>query len=68
VTFHEVLLACANNREFVHNFDRLRGTHLAQVGSGSIVDRIDDATGYRDEELHLFIEAVHDLVWSRMPR
>ena len=67
MTFSEVVLASYENKEFVANFDRLRGTNLLRQGSNLDL-AIDKATGRQEAEMTLFIKAVWDLVWCRLPR
>jgi len=68
LTFTECLLKCAENREFVAQFDRLSGTALSNAGRGGINEMIDKATGRQAEDVHLFVAFVWDAVWTRLPR
>lgn len=67
MTFPEVLMFAAANREFVESIDRLRGTSLATRGRVLMNDLVDDATGKTDADLQLFVETVYDLIWCRCP-
>lgn len=68
VTFGDCVLACAGNREFVANIDRLRGTRFATMGRDPLGDAIDEATGFMAAQCAEFCAIVYDLVWSRIPR
>ena len=69
MTFGEVVIFAAGNREFVENLDRLRGTSFATIGRGGpMVDAIDKATGYQSDQCAEFCALVYELVWSRMPQ
>jgi len=68
MTFSECVLYCSQNRELVENFDRLRGTNLAQVGRRSGIDAmIDQATGRDDDSMAKFCEFVYECIWTRLP-
>lgn len=66
MTFTECVLFCAENREMVKHFDRLRGTNLSLRGS-PIDLAIDESTGRRDHDLALFTAFIFDAVWCRLP-
>lgn len=67
MTFSEVVLACANNREFVNGIDGLRGTDFGQLNHRDGLARmIDDATGRDHDRAREFCEIVFDLVWMRV--
>jgi hypothetical protein len=66
--FSKCLMEAAAIPEFVENFDRLTGCQVGRIGTGpAIVDMIDQATGFRDEQLRQFAEFVHDSVYMRLP-
>ncbi len=68
MTFEEVLLQTAANREFVREFDRLTGCSLSKLGGRSPLDAmIDDATGRTEAEVGQFVAVVFDVVWMRLP-
>jgi hypothetical protein len=67
MTFPEVLMATAANRELVEAYDRLRGTSLAGLGRVPINDMIDAATGKTSEDVAGFVNFVYDVVWCRLP-
>jgi hypothetical protein len=63
--FTACVAMCFDDRDLVAAFDRLRGCNL--LGRGTPLDlMIDEATGRTDRDLRLFVEFVHDVVWSRM--
>lgn len=62
MNFIEVLHECANNQEFVENFDRLRGTNLSRRGA-PIGLAIDAATGRMESDTELFYDFVLEYVW-----
>lgn len=67
LTFVECVMLCAANRELVENFDQLQGTNLLEIGARStIAAMIDEATGRDAESVRLFIEFVHECVWTRL--
>jgi len=68
MTFGEVVLVCAANRELVANIDRLKGTRFLEMGRGGIAGMIDEATGHQHDQCAEFCAIVYDLVWVRLPR
>ncbi len=67
LTFAEVLWTSLNSRGLVEQFDRLRGTHLSDAGTGSGIEvQIDLATGRYEVDMALFVEFVYDCVWTRL--
>jgi hypothetical protein len=64
MTFHDCLMACAGNGDFVKEFDRLHGSNLGLRGSGLEL-AIDEATGRRDNDD--FINFVYECIWLRLP-
>ena len=66
MTFNECVLYCAENKELIENFDRLRGTNLSRRGS-PIELMIDDSTGRLQHDLSLFCAFVFEFVWIRLP-
>lgn len=69
MTFPDLLFEVAANRDFVREYDRLRGTCLSKLGTRSALEAmIDSATGREEGDLARFVEDVYDLFWLRMPR
>lgn len=69
MTFPECVTYCAGVPELVQNFDRLRGTHLAQINHRAPLDiMVDNAIPDRyDEDCRKFIDFVWEMVWTRLP-
>jgi hypothetical protein len=65
-TFIDFLHMCAENRELLREFDRLRGTNLSLKGA-PIDLAMDRATGRLEHDAGLFFEFVVDM-WSRVPK
>ncbi len=65
MTFKEILLESAANKELVKEFDRLNGTNLSLKGSGLDLE-IDKASGRLEDDMKLFIEFVYEFVWLRL--
>lgn len=65
MNFKECLLECSKNKSLIAEFDRLNGTNLSLKGS-QLELMIDRATGRIDEDLHKFVEFVHEVVWLRL--
>lgn len=65
VSFDQCLFECAQDSELVINYDRLRGTNLAQRGS-SLELAIDRASGRLEAELEGFIEFCWDYIFLRL--
>lgn len=72
MTFLDCVLHCADNAEFVANFNRLTGRNFGKSLRRSNIERlIDDATDHNPEydgDVLAFIDAVRDLVWDRLPQ
>lgn len=67
MNFRDCLIECAGNIELVTEFDRLRGTNImAQVSGPKINAMVDEATGALARDLALFVEFVHEFIWSRL--
>lgn len=63
-TFAACLVAAAARPDFVREFDRLSGTHLARLASRSPTDAlIDDATGRDRAALEQFAVFVFRAIW-----
>jgi hypothetical protein len=68
MTFEEVLLYCADQPEFVREFDRLYGAHLSTLDRRSGLDAmIDEATGRDTAALDKFAAFVLEFVWPYLP-
>lgn len=65
MTFGDVVIECARNREFVAGFERL--TQTPALSTTPIESAIDEATGHRHEYCARFCEFVYETVWSRLP-
>lgn len=65
--FMDVLLECCTNKELVKEFNRLQGTRLFEPKAG-IIAMIDQATGYDNAQLELFIDFCWSFVWLRLPK
>lgn len=66
--FNKCLFEAASTPEFIENFDRLTGSQVGRIGAGSVIEQmIDQATGFRDEQIRKFVEFVHDSVYLRLP-
>jgi hypothetical protein len=62
------LLEAVATPELIEAFDRLYGGKVGRIGNGpAIVQMVDKATGFQDEQLRRFAEFVHDSVYLRMP-
>lgn len=71
MTFLECLEECLESDEFVREFDRLAGCHLARPEERpSIVAMVDAATGFDDAkhklEIRKFVAFVYEVVWLRL--
>ncbi len=65
MSFMQCLMACAENKELVKEFDRLAGCDLSF--SGTPIDRmIDEATGKLANDIQKFIAFVWGCVWTRI--
>jgi hypothetical protein len=65
-TFGECVMICARERGLVEQFDRLTGSSLSLVGTGSPLDRmIDDATNRWETDMARFCAFVYECVWTR---
>lgn len=65
MSFLYCLMQCAENKELVSSFDRLRGTNLSH--RGSVIDlAIDRATGRLDADMEKFIEFCWEYIFLRM--
>lgn len=67
MNFHDTVMYCAAQPEFVREFDRLSGTNLSRRGS-QLELAIDATSGRTDSDLGQFVEFVRDMVWDRCPR
>lgn len=66
--FNKCLMESAATPELIEAFDRLYGGKVGRIGNGpAIVQMIDKATGFQDEQLRSFAEFVHDSVYLRLP-
>lgn len=67
--FWGCVIECALNRELVANYDRLYGASMSRVviPRSAIEAMIDDATGFKRDELLKFAAFVHECVWTRLP-
>lgn len=65
LSFLACLKETAQNKAFVQEFDRLKGTSLS--GSLSPIEKmIDEATGKKDADLETFIRFVYETVFCRV--
>jgi hypothetical protein len=66
--FLQCLTTAASIPDFVANFDRLCGAKVGSVLKNVGINQlIDEATGFRDDQLRNFAEHVHELVYTRLP-
>lgn len=67
MTFVACVAQCAAIPGFVAQYDRLTGSHLADVLSASPLNAaIDDATGHKSQEFARFAAFVYEIVWTRL--
>lgn len=64
MTFTDCVLVCAEDRDLLLAFDKLRGTNMALCGS-PIELAIDAASGRYERDSMLFFEFVYECVWTR---
>lgn len=68
ITFYQCIMQGAAERGFVEQFDRLMECSLSKVGKHSpIIEMIDEATGFYDHQMALFVAFIYDVVWTRLP-
>lgn len=60
--FQNVVLTCARTPEFLAEFNRLAGCSLGVPRSG-LIEKIDEVTGWEQEQLRRFVEFVTWTVW-----
>lgn len=66
--FIDCLMMAIHWPGFVEEYDRLEGSHLAQLARRSPIDQmVDEATGYANAEVVKFIKFVKEEVWDRYP-
>lgn len=65
MTLLECIGSCANNKEFVANWSRLRNVKLPTCPAEQAID---EATGYDKVIAKLFMKDVIDIVWSRIQK
>lgn len=66
--FQMCLAEASANPELIENFDRLTGCKVGRIASASAIEKmVDQASGFRDEQLRQFAEFVHDCVYLRLP-
>lgn len=63
ISFHDCLKACVSNREYVANWERLRGVRIARTPIETMIDR---ATGNDEAIMAQFALDVFDTVYSRL--
>lgn len=62
--FSEVVFLTLDNKEFVQNYDRLRGTNISKTKSRTPIEQmIDEVTGKEKEELFKFFDFVLNYVF-----
>ena len=67
MNFAEVVKECISNKEFISQYDRLKGSNLQRKGSP--VDlAIDDSSGRYESELFEFFDFVVEYVWDPLLR
>ena len=77
MTFEDVIIECCMRKDFVKQYDRLKGSNLSRILLADtrppIVRMIDEATGYdkeldkkTHEEMGEFIAFIFDTVWLRL--
>ncbi|MDR2834532.1 MAG: hypothetical protein LBV67_12565 [Streptococcaceae bacterium] len=62
--YHETVLECYNNDEFLAEFNRLTGYQL-KMNKTPIEFLIDEATGVVDEQLREFFAFVYEYVYNK---
>lgn len=66
--FRRCLEDACSSQELIENFDRLTGCRVSSIATGSAIERmIDEASGFRDDQLRQFSEFVHEWVYLRLP-
>lgn len=66
LTLEQVLWDCANNKDFVREYDRIRGTNVG-LRQSPMSNEIDRTTGKWQSEVKAFFEFCTDAVWLRLP-
>lgn len=65
--FLDCVEMCLQNDEFCFHYDRLTGNHIMSVrNSTGINARVDEASGFFEDELIKFVAFVCDCVWLRI--
>jgi hypothetical protein len=63
LSFADCVIEAAGSDEYVANWMRLRGVHAPRAP----IDRmIDEQTGYSESVARMFLDDVHDLIYSRL--
>lgn len=64
MSFEDCVMACAGNREFVSEFNRLSGFHLGERRT-PIEMQVDKACGYDpdQEAIPRFMDFVYEFIW-----
>lgn len=66
--FQRCLEDACLSQDLIENFDRLTGCRVARIATGSAIERmVDEASGFRDDQLRQFSEFVHEWVYLRLP-
>jgi hypothetical protein len=70
MTFREVIIECALDKEFVKGFNRLTNSTLMIKSTNPIIQMIDEVTGYdkvtEEDDWTRFINFVYETVWTRV--
>lgn len=67
-SFVDVVIFCANDREFVAQYDRLFNGSLGKLAKRHPIERaVDKATGFERDEYLKFTAFVWEFVWTRLP-
>ncbi len=66
LTLEQVIWECANNKEFVKEYDRLRGANVS-LKRGTIYNEIDKVSGKWEADVKAFFDFCVDAVWDRLP-
>jgi hypothetical protein len=68
MSFAECAVFCIGQPGLVEQFDRLTGSHIAQMPKRSPLDAmVDKACGVEESQLAAFTAFVLDCVWNRLP-
>lgn len=67
-SFVDVVVFCANDAEFVAQYDRLFNGSLGKLAKRHPIERaVDKATGFERDEYLKFTAFVWEFVWTRLP-